>query len=100
MLTLMPPHNSHNIIQELISVNLRTGQTIHYRKPSDIVKKLLESSTAGEDIQFEWEYNEGCIDKANNADGWLDQVAYFYPYLVQGYPSYCINDVFFLLFFL
>ena len=42
---------------------------------------LLASDKADVEIVHEWQYNNGYLDHANNADGWLDQVAYFFPYL-------------------
>jgi hypothetical protein len=74
------------ISQELIDALLPCGTTVYYRKPSDIAKKLLASTSAQQEMQFEWEYNNECIKHAHNADGWLDQVSYFYPLLLAGYP--------------
>lgn len=64
---------------------LLDGQSFYYKKPTEIAALLVSDPNIGDDLEFEWSYNNGHIQFPWHTDRWLDLLAYFWDFVVQGY---------------
>ena len=91
-------HLSHHYsmltkLQETYKQKLSTGEDFFYKKATDIAALVLSDPSCEEDFAYEWSYNNGHIQHPWHTDGWLDLLAHFWHFALNGYKSDIRVDV-------